>query len=136
MSKDLYNNLLVKQTIVPAVRTTTATGTNVDRKEDGSDFQAALIVVATGTITDGTHTIEVQDSADGTTFAPVADDYLQGVEPAIVAADDNKVFELGYLGLKRYLRVVVTVSGSPATGGAIGAAVVLGMPAVAPVIRN
>lgn len=138
MSKDLYNNLLVKQTIVPAVRTATATGTGtgVDRKEDGCDYQSALVVVVTGTITDGTHTVEVQDSDDNTTFTAVADAYLQGAEPAIVAADDNKVFEVGYIGLRRYLRVVVTVSGSPATGGAIGAAVVLGDPAVAPVVRN
>lgn len=136
MSKDLYSNVLVKQSLVPAVRTATATGSGVDRNEDGLGYQAALVVVACGTITDGTHTIEVQDSDDNSTFAAVADAYLQGSEPAIVGADDNKVFEIGYLGLKRYLRVVSTVSGSPSTGGAIGAMVVLGSPAVAPVVRN
>nr|WP_062336179.1 hypothetical protein [Herbidospora sakaeratensis] len=136
MSRDAYNNLLVKQTLIPAVRNASANGTAVDRNEDGCGFQSALVVVNAGTVTDGTHTIEVQDSDDGTNFTAVADAYLQGAEPAIVAADDNKVFEIGYLGLRRYLRVVLTVSGSPATGAALGAFVVLAEPSVAPVVRN
>lgn len=136
MSKDLYNNVLWKQSIIPAVRTTTATGTGVDRNEDGCGYQAALVLISAGTVTDGTHTVEVQDSDDNSTFAAVADGFLQGSEPAIVAADDNKDWAIGYTGLKRYVRVVVTVTGSPSTGAALGAGVLLGSPAVAPVVRN
>jgi hypothetical protein len=133
---DLYSNILVKESLAIATRTASANGTAVDRGEDSSDFQSAMVVVHTGTITDGTHTIEVQDSdASGSGFAAVADSYLQGSEPAIVAADDNKIFEIGYLGPKRYLRVIVTAAGTT-SGGTYGATVILGDPADAPVIRN
>ncbi|MFD3483786.1 hypothetical protein [Streptomyces sp. NPDC058665] len=132
---DIYSNCLVKASLVPAVRTATATGTAVDRNEDGSMYQDALIVVSTGVITDGTHTIEVQDSADNSSYAAVASEFLQGTEPAIVAANDNTTYELGYLGRKRYLRVVSTVAGAT-DGGALAALVVLSGPRVAPVVRN
>lgn len=130
-----YNNLLVKQSLVPAARTASANGTAVDRDEDSLMYQDALVVVTCGTITDGTHTIEVQDSADNSTWAAVADSFLQGTEPAIGGSDDNGTFEIGYLGDKRYLRVVVTAAGTT-TGGVYGAAVVLSNPRIAPVVRN
>lgn len=137
MVRDLFNNLLVKQTLAVAARTATANGTGVDRTPDTGRFHAgAMVVVHTGTITDGTHTIEVQDSDDNVTFAAVADAFLQGAEPVIGAVDDNKVYEIGYLGLKRYLRVAATVTGTPVTGGVYGATVVLGHPRIGPVVRS
>ncbi|MFE3378347.1 hypothetical protein [Streptomyces anulatus] len=133
--RDIYSNVLVKQSLTPAVRTATATGTAVDRNAGGGAmFQNALVVVTTGVITDATHTITVEDSADGTSYATVAAEYLQGTAPAIVAADDSKTYELGYLGRKRYLRVVSTVAGAT-TGGAVAALVVLSDPRVTPVVR-
>ncbi len=133
---DLYNNLLVKATVPLALRTATVTGTGVDRNEDGKGFQSCLIVIPTGTITDGTHTIEVQDSdAAGSGYAAVADACLQGAEPAIAAADDDKVYEIGYTGTKRYVRVVGTLAGTT-TGGVWGALVVLGDPRTSPVLRD
>ncbi len=133
---DLYNNLLVKATVPLALRTVTVTGTGVDRNEDGNGYQSCLIVIPTGTITDGTHTIEVQDSdVLGSGYTAVADAYLQGTEPAIAAADDDKVYEIGYLGTKRYVRVVGTLAGTT-TGGVWGALVVLGDPRTSPVVRN
>ncbi len=133
---DLYNNLLVKATVPNALRTATVTGTGVDRNEDGNGYSSAMVVVFTGTITDGTHTIEVQDSDSlSSGYTAVADTYLQGAEPAIVAADDDKVYEIGYLGTKRYLRVVGTLAGTT-TGGVWGAVVILGDPHTSPVVRN
>jgi hypothetical protein len=130
-----YNNLLIKRAISPGVKTTNSTGVTIDRAEDNSFFQDAVVVVETGTITDGTHTVEVQDSDNGSSWTAVADTYLQDTEPAIVAADDDKVFCIGYLGLKRYLRVNVTVAGVT-SGGAYGAIVVLGNPRRAPVVQD
>lgn len=124
---DLYNNLLTKVTVVNALRTATVTGTGVDRNVGNAGYQSALVVVFTGTITDGTHTVEVQDSDDNVTFAAVADAYLQGAEPVVAAANDDTVYEIGYTGGKRYLRVVVTAAGTT-TGGVYGALVVLGDP--------
>lgn len=135
---DSYNNHLVKETIAVATRTaaTTVNGTTIDRAEDDSYYQSALVVVHTGTITDGTHTVEVQDSdASGSGFAAVADSFLQGPEPAIGASDDNKLYEIGYLGPKRYLRVAVTTAGAT-SGGTFGATVILSDPRVSPVVRN
>lgn len=133
---DLYNNLLCKATVPNALRTTTVTGTGVDLNEDGNGYQSALIVVFTGTITDGTHTVEVQESdVLGSGYTAVAAEHLQGAEPVIAAADDDEVFEIGYLGSKRFVRVVITAAGTT-TGGVYGALVVLGDPRRAPVVRN
>lgn len=133
---DMYNSLLVKPTLAVATRTNgTVNGTAVDRAEDNSMYQSAVVLVHAGTITDATHTIEVQDSDDGTTFTAVADELLQGAEPAIGASDDNKLYEIGYLGAKRYLRAAVTTAGAT-SGGTYGAVVVLGDPRVAPAVRN
>jgi hypothetical protein len=133
--RDIYNNVLVKQSLAPAARTASANGTSVDRNEDSSMFQDALVVVSTGAITDGTHTIEVQESDDNSTFTAVADADLEGTEPAIGATDDNKIYELRYKGLKRYLRVAVTVA-SATSGGVYGGDVVLSNPRRAAVVRN
>lgn len=136
MRSSLYNVALTKSTIVPAgARTTTTTGTSVDRMTNEGGFRSALIVVQTGTITDGTHTVEVQDSDDNSSWAAVADAFLQGSEPAITGSNDDTVFEIGYTGHKRYLRVVITPSGSPATGGIYGALILLGWPRKMPPTR-
>lgn len=133
---DQYNNLLVKATVPNALRTATVTGTGVDLNEDGNGYQSALIVVFTGTITDGTHTVEVQESdVLGSGYTAVADAHLQGAEPVVAAGGDDKVFEIGYLGKKRFVRVVITAAGT-ITGGVYGAIVILGDPRRAPVVRN
>ncbi|MFJ7049043.1 hypothetical protein ACIQVC_37395 [Streptomyces sp. NPDC101112] len=135
--KDAYNNLLVKASLAPAAaRTASANGTAVDRAEDSSMYQDALVVIAVGTVTDGTHTFEVQDSDDNSSWAAVDSAYLQGSEPAVTSSTDETVYEIGYKGIKRYLRVITTVTGSPATGGLYSALVVLANPRVAPVVRN
>lgn len=109
----------VVQSLVPAARTASADGAGVDL----AGFERALVVVSSGTITDGTHTIEVQESDDNSSFSAVADADLEGTEPAIAAANDDTVWELGYVGTKRYIRAVVTVAGAT-TGGVYGAQVV------------
>jgi len=127
-SVDLYNNLSVAQSLAPAARTADENGAGVDLQ----GFHGAMVVVHTGAITDGTHTIEVQESDDDSTYTAVADADLQGSEPAIGAADDNKIYEIGYMGTKRYIRAVVTVAGAT-TGGVYDAVVVRGAPRKAPV---
>lgn len=134
MGKDLYNKVTAEVSLAPATRTADADGTSVDRAQNGDSFQSALVVVATGTITDGTHTIEVQESDDDATFTAVADDDLQGTEPEIGSDDDNTVFEIGYIGTARFLRVSVTAAGTT-SGGDYTAVVVLGDPRVAPPTR-
>jgi hypothetical protein len=127
MMRDLKNNFDAVISLAPAARTASANGSGVDL----SGYGGAMVLVTTGLITDATHTIEVQESEDNATFTAVADADLQGTEPAIGAADDNKVYRVGYLGNKRYVRVVVTVAGAT-TGGVLGASVVRGLPRYAP----
>lgn len=132
--KDAYSNITVRETLAIATRTASANGTGVDRYLNGAAFQDAMLIVHTGTITDGTHAIDVQESDDNSTFTSVAASELQGTEPSIVAADDNKMFVVGYKGTKRYLRAAVTASGTT-SGGTYGASFVLANPRNAPVVH-
>ncbi|MFC8277190.1 hypothetical protein ACFUJR_32600 [Streptomyces sp. NPDC057271] len=126
MRNSVYNTLVAKPTIAPAVYDATETGATVDRLVDGDAARSAMVVVNVGTVTDGTHTIEVQDSPNDSDWTAVAAEFLQGSEPAVTSSNDEQVYEIGYTGHQRYLRVVSTVSGSPSTGGAYGAVVLLG----------
>lgn len=95
--------------------TTTGTGVAWGR------FRSAMAVIWSGTVTDGTFTFEVQDSADGTSYTAVADAYLEGTEPALTASDT--VVVVGYKGTRKYLRVVCVSTGTT-SGGVVGALIV------------
>ena len=126
MRYTLYNNVDVKRSLSPAARTDgTANGVGVDRHDNSQGYRTAMAVISTGAITDGTHTFELQDSDDNSSFAAVADAYLQGTEPAIGSSDDNVVKFIGYTGSRRYLRVVCVTTGST-SGGIFGATILLG----------
>lgn len=126
MKATLYNNVDVLASLHPAARTDgTVNGTGVDRHTSAQNYRTAMVVIHSGAITDGTHTFEVQDSADNSTFAAVAAAYLQGTEPALVAADDNEIHVIGYTGSQRYLRVVCVTTGAT-SGGICGAVIALG----------
>lgn len=126
MNRDLYNNTSTVQSLKPAARTASANGTGVDLLGYGS----ALVIIDAGAWTDGSHTFEVQESADNSTFTAVAAADLQGAEPVVDGApDDDQVYEIGYFGLKRYIRVATTVTGTT-TGAVYAASVVRGHPMV------
>lgn len=105
--------------ITPAAKTTTSNGSSVDL----SGYNSALVVLTVGTITDGTHTPKLQECDDNSTWADVAAGDLEGTFAALASSTSQYI---GYKGHKRYLRVVVTVTGSPSTGGVYGAAVIKG----------
>lgn len=125
---DIRNDISVAQSLAPAARTASADGTGVDL----ANYDAAVAIIDAGAWTDGSHTFELQESADNTTFTTVDDAQLDGTEPVVdAAADDAQVYEIGYHGAERYLRVSVTVSGAT-TGAAYGASIVRGKPRVKP----
>ncbi|WP_435252035.1 hypothetical protein [Streptomyces tendae] len=141
MRRTVYHHVRAKATLAVAAHAATANGTSVDRKLSGASgtnewFESATLLVHAGTITDGSHAIKLQDSDNGTDWTDVAAKYLQGALPTIAAADDDKVYEVGYTGNARYLRAVTTVTGSPATGGVYGATILLGFPTVLPISRT
>jgi hypothetical protein len=127
MVYDLYNRIAVVEDLVPAAYTTTQTTTGINRQtyEQGSD--AVVAVLSIGAWTDGTHTFAMQDSPDNSTWTAVASTYLQGSFTAIAGSGQhNTVQKVGYLGTQQYVRVVDTVTGSPATGAVYGLNWVLG----------
>lgn len=125
MSRDIYSNVSTAQSLAPAARTATANGTGVDL----TGYDAARVIIDCGTWTDGTFTFEVQDSSDDSTYTAVADAYLLGTEPVVDAgAEDDQIYEVGYIGTQKYLRVRVVVTASPATGMVFGASIVRGNP--------
>lgn len=128
MRRDIYSNVGSVQSLAPAARTASASGSSADLQ----NFDGALIVIAAGAWTDGSHTFEVQESDDDATFTAVADADLQGSEPVVSSAGTaGQVYEIGYVGNKRYIRVIATVA-SATVGAAYGALIVRGHPNVAP----
>jgi hypothetical protein len=115
---DSRSDQVVTTSLAPAARTATANGTGVDLANAGS----ANVHVIVGAVTDGTHTPKLQESDDNSTFTDVAAADLNGTFAAIAANTTQKV---GYIGAKRYIRVVSTVSGAT-TGGVYGAFIVTG----------
>jgi len=74
------------------------------------------VEVSNGVITDGTHTISVQESADNVTFSTITipDDSAIVLTSATVS---GSVQYVSFQRTLRYLRVVSTVTGAPGTGG-------------------
>jgi hypothetical protein len=129
----LYDEVVVKKSLSPVARTDgTANGTAVDRGVSGGT-QEAVLLVTTGVVTDGSHAVTVQESADGSTgWANVAAANLQGSLPTVVAANDDTMFEVGVRPTLRYLRAVTTSTGST-TGGVFACSFILGRPRVQPI---
>ena len=127
MQKSIKSDVLYKSSVAPAGnRTTSTNGTGVDLRGYG----AALAIISSATITDGVHTPKLHESADNSTFTDVAAGDLDGAFAALIS---DAVQQVGYKGKARYLRIVVTVTGSPATGGIYTAGVLRSEPTYAPV---
>jgi hypothetical protein len=126
----MYDDTTARLTLATALRTNgTTNGTAVDSAGTGNFFRSSMLLVVGGTVTDGTHTVTLQDSDDGTTFAAVPSDQVQG---SLAAVTTGSVQRQAYLGAKRYLRASVVVSGAT-TGGTVTAVVLLASGSGAPV---
>ncbi|MEV7871503.1 hypothetical protein AB0P17_36635 [Streptomyces sp. NPDC088124] len=133
--RDAYSNIRPRLGLPVAARTATTNGTSVDRNDNGLMYQDALITVVTGTITDGTHTVDIKESDDNSTWTSVAASDLQGTKPVLTSsAGGSSTLDIGYKGTRRYLRVDVTVA-TATTGGVYGALVILANGRVMPVVR-
>lgn len=128
MMRDLDKQISVVTTIAPAAAATaTATGTSVDL----AGYRTAAVVLHTGVFTDGTFTPTVEESDNNSDWTTVAAGDLSGAFPAITTANDATIYEVGYLGAKRYLRLVMTETAA-STGALFSAVVVRGNPVTAP----
>ena len=109
MSED---NRAVK-TLGPAARTTTATGTGVDLM----GFNGCLVLINGGLWTDGTHTFSLEHCDDDATYVTVPAGDMDATPPVVSSgSNDETLFQISYVGSKRYLRAKCTVTGSPSTG--------------------
>ncbi len=128
---DLYDNVKALAALLPAGPRVNGTvnGSTVDRKQGRVFFRSVMFVVMTGAITDGTHTVNVQESANGSVWTDVAAKDLRGGEPAVTLTNDDVVYETAYTGSARYVRLQLITAGAT-TGGLVSAMALLGIQAV------
>lgn len=108
--KSLHPNLSRGVTLQPLIRpTATYNGTGVDI----ANYADVQVIVITGAITNGTHAYSLEHSTDNSTWAAVSASDMVGT---LANGSDSTTQAVGYLGSRRYLRVVQTV-----TSGATGA---------------
>jgi len=102
-----------KSSVVPLLRTATVNGTGIDLANTNGN----QVIFYAGAITDGTFTPKLQESSDNSTYTDVAAADQIGALSAMTA---NTLQDISYIGKLRYIRMVYTVTGSPATGGNVG----------------
>ncbi len=118
--RDFSGQIAAAHSLAPAVRTASATGTAVDLR----GYDGATVLFHFGAYSDGSHTPELEASADGASYSAVPASQLSTAFAAVAAAGGaNSVQAVGYRGPGRYLRAVLTVAG--ATSGAASAAQIL-----------
>ena len=138
--KDLSNNTVPVMSIIPAVKTTGANGTGVDLQ----GYESAMCVVNVGaegdTLAAGLNfQISLEHSDDNSSYSDcVQADILSGTIAAggiwlILdgTAGGNpdttgSIHKVGYVGGKRYLRLVLAKTGTHSTGTSISGTVIKG----------
>ena len=133
--RGLYQNSVTELSLHLQALTAAANG---DAIIDMQGYERAMIIVAAGTITDGTsYEFELKegDESDLSDAAAVGAADLIGSEPTFLAANDDTDACFEYTGNARYIRVdLKTVVGSPSTGGVFGALVIKYNPRHAPTV--
>ena len=138
--KDLSNNISPAVSLAAAVRSAAANGTGVDLQ----GYESATVLVDVGaegdTLSSSVHfEVSLEESDDNSTFTDVAQasiidgtiasggiflklDGTTGGDPDATGG----IFRVGYVGNKRYIRVVLAKTGTHSNGTPIGAMVVRG----------
>lgn len=127
--RDIDKAISVVTTIEPAASiTATTTGAAVDT----AGYRSACVVIHTGVHTDGTFTPTLEESdASGSGYTTVAAGDLTTAFTAVTSSNDQTIYKVGYLGSKRYLRLVMTETVASA-GAFFTAVIVLGNPITKP----
>lgn len=133
---ELHDNIKAVRAISPvSVADTTAT---VSETIDRQGYEAVEFIIATGSIADADATfavlVEESDTTTAGDFTSVADADLLGTEAAASFQydDDNETRKIGYIGIKRYVRLTITPTGN-ASAALFSAVAILGSPAISPV---
>lgn len=111
--------------VAPIAKTATTNGTGIDLANYGSN----MLTFAFGVCTDGTFALKIQESDDNSTFTDVAAaDQIGSLSNVTSSSGGGATQSVGYIGAKRYVRHVFTVTGAPATGCVVAAWATLGRP--------
>ncbi|PZG14426.1 hypothetical protein C1I95_21790 [Micromonospora craterilacus] len=129
MRSDLISHLAPAQTLRPASQADPSVPVN-GIGVDLANHDSAVVLVDAGTITGAgaSLTVEVQHSDDNSAWTAVPDDELTGAEPVITSANHQQIHQIGYRGIKRYLRVAITAKAGTTPTLLVGATVVRGKP--------
>ena len=139
--KDIHSNMNFAVVIDPAVYSADTTPVVIDLK--GINAAELILAIGVGGISfNGTNKIEfvLTHSDDGTTYTNVTDADLRGVSgvsngiiksltAAKAAADVTKI---GYVGGKKWLKLLADFSGTHGTGTPIDAILIKGNPRFTP----
>lgn len=113
--RDITNNFDIKRAISPAAAGTDNTAM-VSQVVDLKGYDGVMLAINIGanTDTDVTFAVLIEDSNDNSTYAAVADEYLNGTEAlaGFQYDDDNEVRKIGYCGIKRYVKATITPTGN------------------------
>lgn len=138
MRGDLHNNVYPKALFPPIAAQTNADTARVSNIIDTAGYESLELVLVNGTNTDtnATFTVLVEDGDDSTLSdnAAVDDAYLLGTEvlASFTFANDGICRKIGYIGLKRYVRMTVTPSGNNSGDWFMAGVALLGSPRTAP----
>jgi hypothetical protein len=113
--RDITNGLDLKRAISPQAARTDNTAI-VSTAADLLGYDGAMLAINIGANTDtnATFAVLIEDSDNNSSWAAVADEYLNGTEAlaGFQFDDDNELRKIGYSGIKRYLRATITPSGN------------------------
>lgn len=125
--RSLYSqSLAVKALDSGTVQTGTINGIAIDTGLYSNNFRDVLFIVHSGTLTDGSYAVTVEESdSSGSGYAAVDTWRVQGSLPTFASTDDNVWNSFGVRPTKRYVRIVITAT-SATTGGILAATAVLG----------
>ncbi|VTS05299.1 hypothetical protein [Tuwongella immobilis] len=112
--QDLKNGSLIGMAMSLVARTTNAAGSSVDLQ--GGELQHSAVLVA-GAVTDGTHTVKLQESTDGTNnWADIEGASFSGFTSG---AAQRVVQTINFKRGTRFVRATATVA-SATSGGVYG----------------
>ncbi|MER9911696.1 hypothetical protein NKJ71_13790 [Mesorhizobium sp. M0050] len=134
---DLHNHVNFKRGISPVAAAQTDNTAIVSQIVDTLGYGSVEFAILTGSLADADATFAVTvdhgDASNLSDAAAVPADQLLGTTAlaSFIFSDDDKVFKIGYLGSRRYVRVTITPSAN--TGNACIAGVwILGEPVLSP----
>lgn len=128
--KELSSETKAAISIAPLLRLVTVTGEVVDV----TGFESVMFITNIGAFTDGTFTLEIQESAtSGGSYTAVDSDDLFGTglttaalkEPAWTSTDADIIHKVSYMGKLSFVKAVITRAGG-STGANMGQVAMLG----------